>query len=223
MLIGVVFLDRAGFLIGRITALRNARMRIQRRALKLLDTYCGSELLNMNIHSRKCVCLLPPMPPRAICPKYRGGKGGQPCKRCGHEFGCHKILNVATKVALAACLFLCGCTVVSANRVFPKLAWAWSKDAKAERQARRNAKAYDEFLRTNKVSGQVFNGVDLARIQKRDGTNFIGVYLGMIAEHDGKGSVQMFSATSGQLLKWISYEDFKAIFVDKTKSEYPKP
>lgn len=92
---------------------------------------------------------------------------------------------------------------------------------------------------------------DLAvKIQKRDGTNFIGQYMGMIAEWDGSTSVykpatdskgnpifggtgtmipnakpqgiMMFSATSGELLKWISYEDFRDIFVLKIKPEYPK-
>jgi hypothetical protein len=62
-----------------------------------------------------------------------------------------------------------------------------------------------------------------AMAQKRDGTNCIGVYLGMIAEHDGKGAVMMYSATSGELLKWITYSDFRDIFVLKTKPEYPKP
>jgi hypothetical protein len=75
------------------------------------------------------------------------------------------------------------------------------------------------------------------KCQKRDGANFLGVYMGMIAELDGVtkhydaknnrmyGSfpqgVMMFSAASGECLKWISFDDFKAIFVDKTKPEYP--
>ena len=80
---------------------------------------------------------------------------------------------------------------------------------------------------------------DLSRkIKARDGTNYLGTYMGMIAEWDGYTNqitfdghpkkppyqgVMMFSATSGELLKWISYEDFKAIFVDKTRPEYPNP
>jgi len=60
------------------------------------------------------------------------------------------------------------------------------------------------------------------KIAKRDGTNYIGVYLGMIAEHDRKGGVAMFSATSGEMLRWISYDEFKAVYVDKTKPEYPR-
>jgi hypothetical protein len=31
---------------------------------------------------------------------------------------------------------LYGCTVVSANRAFPKLDWYWSKDAKAQRESK---------------------------------------------------------------------------------------
>lgn len=61
----------------------------------------------------------------------------------------------------------------------------------------------------------------LAKVLKRDGTNVLGVYLGMIAERLPDGSVQMFSATSGELLKWIDYSNFNAIFVLKTKPEYP--
>jgi hypothetical protein len=61
------------------------------------------------------------------------------------------------------------------------------------------------------------------KIKFSDGTNYIGVYLGMIAEHDGHDGVEMFSASSGELLKRISFQDFQAIFVDKTKPEYPKP
>jgi len=33
-------------------------------------------------------------------------------------------------------------------------------------------------------------------------------------------SVQMFSATSGEMLKWISYKDFNDIFVLKNRPEY---
>lgn len=103
---------------------------------------------------------------------------------------------------------------------------------------------------TNKPTSQFLTGDSLiAMVQKRDGTNFIGVYMGMIAEWDGSTSVfvpetdangqpvyggnghmvpnmkpqgvQMFSATSGEMLKWIPYEDFRDIFVLKIKSEYP--
>ena len=59
------------------------------------------------------------------------------------------------------------------------------------------------------------------RILKRDGTNYIGVYLGMVAEHDGNGGVAMFSDTSGELLKWVSWQDFTNIFVLRIQKEYP--
>lgn len=86
------------------------------------------------------------------------------------------------------------------------------------------------------------------KIWQRDGTNFLGVYLGMIAEWDGNTSVykpsldangqpifggtgtmvsnsipqgvMMFSDTTGECLKWISYKDFKDIFVLKNRPEY---
>ena len=52
-----------------------------------------------------------------------------------------------------ACLVASGCTVVSENRVFPKLAWYWSSDAKMQRdynkQHEAEVKAYQESLKTN--------------------------------------------------------------------------
>jgi len=44
---------------------------------------------------------------------------------------------------MLAGIFLSGCTVVSANRVFPKLDWYWSADAKEQRRSR-------EWERTNR-------------------------------------------------------------------------
>ena len=61
------------------------------------------------------------------------------------------------------------------------------------------------------------------QIKARDGTNYLGVYMGMIAENVKQdGSVMMFSATSGELLKWIPRQDFEDIFVKRIKPEYPK-
>lgn len=43
-----------------------------------------------------------------------------------------------------------GCTVVCQNRVFPKLAWYWSADAKAERAySRAERNAVENYNRTN--------------------------------------------------------------------------
>ncbi len=39
----------------------------------------------------------------------------------------------AAVLAVSISTLFCGCTVVSQNRVFPKLTWYWSDDAKAER------------------------------------------------------------------------------------------
>jgi len=38
------------------------------------------------------------------------------------------------------CLLAQGCTVVSANRVFPKLDWYWSRDAKMQRESRQQGR-----------------------------------------------------------------------------------
>lgn len=45
---------------------------------------------------------------------------------------------------------LCGCSVVSDNRVFPKLAWYWSADAKQQRVDHQFLK---ELAKTNSVLG----------------------------------------------------------------------
>jgi len=39
-------------------------------------------------------------------------------------------------------LLLAGCTVVSANRTFPKLAWYWSADAREQRHEKALAQEY---------------------------------------------------------------------------------
>lgn len=62
---------------------------------------------------------------------------------------------------------------------------------------------------------------DMQRIVERDSEIYLGVYLGMIAERNRKdGGVMMFSATSGELLRWISYQEFWDVYVNKTKPEY---
>ena len=54
------------------------------------------------------------------------------------------------------CLTASGCTVVSANRTFPKLAWYWSADAKMQRdedaQEKLRVKEYKESQKTNSVA-----------------------------------------------------------------------
>lgn len=55
--------------------------------------------------------------------------------------------NNTILIVLCVASLLSGCTVCSANRVFPKMAWAWTKDAKMEREARRSEKAYHDSLK----------------------------------------------------------------------------
>lgn len=136
-------------------------------------------------------------------------------------------------ISLLAFLLFAGCSIVPTDTGWPKPTWYWSYEAKQQRAEKQTAKEWKakqqelQQAQTNKPTSQFLAGDSLvATVQKRDGTNFIGVYMGMIAEWDGNTSrhpqgVQMFSATSGQLLKWISYEDFRDIFVLKTKPEYP--
>jgi hypothetical protein len=48
--------------------------------------------------------------------------------------------------SLVLSLFMLGCTMVSQNRVFPKLVWYWSDEAKAQRAAHNQE---EEQARTN--------------------------------------------------------------------------
>ena len=57
-------------------------------------------------------------------------------------------LRTVTLLLLAACL-LSGCTVIQ-GRVMPYPAWAWSKEAKQERAARKANKIWkDNYNETN--------------------------------------------------------------------------
>ena len=58
-------------------------------------------------------------------------------------------------------------------------------------------------------------------------TNYIGGPTGLQFADEGwmetnaiPEGVMMFSATSGEWLKWISFEEFNAIFVEETRPEY---
>lgn len=62
---------------------------------------------------------------------------------------------------------------------------------------------------------------EIAAVAKEYGTNYLGVHLGMIAVRDKVGSVQLYSATSGQLLRWISYAEFRDVYILKIRPEYP--
>lgn len=70
----------------------------------------------------------------------------------------------------------------------------------------------------------------VAKVVRENGTNVLGVYLGMVAiAYDGViwpstnvgHFVSMFSATSEELLRGITREEFQAVYVDKTQPEYP--
>jgi hypothetical protein len=47
------------------------------------------------------------------------------------------------KYVYLALLLLSGCTMVSSNRVFPKMAFYWSKDAELEHMYRRQHRAWE--------------------------------------------------------------------------------
>lgn len=54
---------------------------------------------------------------------------------------------IALALALLLALVFTGCTVCTANRVFPKLTWAWTRDAKLQRESDAREKAYAESLK----------------------------------------------------------------------------
>jgi hypothetical protein len=124
-----------------------------------------------------------------------------------------------------------GCTVVTNDRVFPKLVPYWSAEAKQQRNERQ--KPIPAPVKVNQSSAWPFPVKDtnpgyidtnlVNKVYQAHGTNVLGIYLGMMAlRGTGKDdSVQMFSATSGGMLRWISYEEFQAVYVLKTKPEYP--
>ena len=130
--------------------------------------------------------------------------------------------------------------------------WSWEAKAQREerkkeqerRQAETNAivpipntGGYPLAERIAKRDGTNFIGVYMGMIAEWDGctsryhppTNYIGGVSGLEFADEGwiepnahPQGVMMFSATSGELLKWISYEDFRDIFVLKLKPEYPR-
>lgn len=132
---------------------------------------------------------------------------------------------------IALGLLLSGCTMVSNDRVFPKLTWYWSKEAKQQRAERAHSKPtinnpQSRWIFPVKDTGPYSIDTNLVNnAVKNNGTNILGIYLGMIALYNtgtnGEGGVGMFSATTGEMLRLISYDEFKAVYVDKTKPEYP--
>lgn len=64
-----------------------------------------------------------------------------------------------------------GCTVVSQNRAFPKMAFAWTKDAKLEREYRRSEKEYIEHAKrkaelSDTLKRRDTQALDLAKVGK---------------------------------------------------------
>lgn len=151
-------------------------------------------------------------------------------------------------LCLLPLVLLCGCTLLRTDMV-PKPVWYWDARAKYQREqdALEKLRTPDWNTNFNQLPARATNSsiaipaseplTELAqKIQKRDGTNFLWQFMGMIAELDGWTNkvnfqgvpkqppyqgVMMFSATSGQLLRWISYDEFEAVYVRKTRKEYP--
>ncbi len=71
-------------------------------------------------------------------------------REVGRHLGRASRLMAQTVSVLGMVGCICSCSVVSANRTFPKLAWYWSWEAKAERQERATLKEWQEnYARTN--------------------------------------------------------------------------
>ncbi len=60
--------------------------------------------------------------------------------------------RILTALMISACavMVFAGCTVVTANRVFPKLDWCWGRDAKIQRESEAwDRERHREYMRTN--------------------------------------------------------------------------
>ncbi len=55
-----------------------------------------------------------------------------------------KHMRITLFIVGCVLMLMSGCTVVSANRVFPKVTWYWSADAKEQRAERAQDKQYQE-------------------------------------------------------------------------------
>lgn len=60
------------------------------------------------------------------------------------------LASAAAMVIWLALIALCGCTLVSSNRVFPKPTWYWSAEAKQQKRAREITNPPDYSTLTNK-------------------------------------------------------------------------
>lgn len=67
------------------------------------------------------------------------------------------------------------------------------------------------------------------KLAKSHGTNFLGEYLGMVAirsktviwpSKEPTDGVTMFSSSTGEMLRWMSYSNFVEVYVMKTRKEY---
>lgn len=153
----------------------------------------------------------------------------------------HKIITFSLLVAaLFTVLFAALCTSCKTNsRGFP-IIWFMHNGTSVQKTKKIDveSKLTNEYPLAIKIAardGTNFLGVYMGMIAEWDGqtsryhppTNYIGGPTGLSFADQGwmesnahPQGVMMFSATSGELLKWISYEDFRDIFVLKTKPEY---
>jgi len=58
-------------------------------------------------------------------------------------------INHMKRFVLLLLLACSGCTFVSYNRVFPKLTWYWSDDAKGQRAAKAYREQAEQMYKTN--------------------------------------------------------------------------
>ena len=68
---------------------------------------------------------------------------------CGYRRRFRVFGSISAICFATGLMLLNGCTVVTADRVFPKVTWSWSRDAKLQRESDARQKAYAESVRTN--------------------------------------------------------------------------
>lgn len=65
------------------------------------------------------------------------------------------VMLLGATMLLGAMIMLSSCTVVSCNRVFPKLTWYWTKDAQLQRESDKMQKESHERYKASQKTNTV--------------------------------------------------------------------
>lgn len=123
-----------------------------------------------------------------------------------------KLIALIALIAVIA-LMLAGCTVVSSNRVFPKLAWSWSADAKEQRTERREAavqgKKYHDCLAelSQQLTLRRSQAVDLAAVGQKLADKYgAPLVMNTILGEWESGTTNLYSQTLACDVMWVQQQ-----------------